>query len=80
MASRDHPAKRVLSAMMPWRWHPTLVGFRRADVLGALPARRDGSRWNPVNGFLVVYLDSIEKRLLDDSTRMTGCTAPILPR
>jgi hypothetical protein len=49
MASRDHPAKRVLSAMMPWHWHPTLVGFRRADVLGALPARRDGSRWNPVN-------------------------------
>ena len=32
-----------------------------------------------VNDFLVVYLDSIDKRLLDDSTRMTGCTAPLFP-
>jgi hypothetical protein len=23
--------------------------------------------------------DSIEKRLLDDSTRMTGCAAPLFP-
>jgi hypothetical protein len=29
---------------------------------------------------VVVYLDSIDKRLLDELTRMTGCTAPILPR
>ena len=28
---------------------------------------------------VVVYLDSIDKRLLDDSTRMTGCTAPLFP-
>ena len=28
---------------------------------------------------VVVYLDSIDKRLLDDSTRMTGCTAPSFP-
>jgi glycosyltransferase involved in cell wall biosynthesis len=32
-----------------------------------------------VNDLLVVYLDSIDKRLLDDSTRMTGCTAPLFP-
>jgi hypothetical protein len=24
-------------------------------------------------------LDSIDERLLDDSTRMTGCTAPLFP-
>ena len=28
---------------------------------------------------VVVYLDSIDERLLDDSTRMTGCTAPLFP-
>src|ERR1035441_11004265 len=28
---------------------------------------------------VVVCPDSIEKRLLDDSTRMTGCTAPLFP-
>jgi hypothetical protein len=28
---------------------------------------------------VVVYLDSIDKRLLDDSARMTGCTAPYSP-
>ena len=28
---------------------------------------------------VVVYPDSIDKRLLDDSTRMTGCTAPLFP-
>ena len=32
-----------------------------------------------MNDLLVVYLDSIDKRLLDDSTRMTGCTAPLFP-
>jgi hypothetical protein len=32
-----------------------------------------------VNDLLVVLPDSIEKRLLDDSTRMTGCTAPLFP-
>jgi hypothetical protein len=29
---------------------------------------------------VVVYLDSIDKRLLDDSARMTGSTAPHFPR
>ena len=32
-----------------------------------------------MNDLLVVLPDSIEKRLLDDSTRMTGCTAPLFP-
>jgi hypothetical protein len=32
-----------------------------------------------VNDLLVVLPDSIEKRLLDDSTRMTRCTAPLFP-
>jgi hypothetical protein len=33
----------------------------------------------PGKRLLVVYLDSIDERLLDDSTRMTGCTAPMFP-
>ena len=33
----------------------------------------------PGERLAVVYLDSIDERLLDDSTRMTGCTAPWLP-
>ena len=33
-----------------------------------------------MNDLLVVLPDSIDKRLLDELTRMTGCTAPILPR
>ena len=28
---------------------------------------------------VVVYLDSIDERLLDELTRMTGCTAPLFP-
>jgi hypothetical protein len=32
-----------------------------------------------VNNLPVVLPDSIDERLLDDSTRMTGCTAPRLP-
>jgi len=32
-----------------------------------------------VNDFLVVYLVSIDKRLLDSMTRTTGCTALRLP-
>ena len=32
-----------------------------------------------MNDLLVVLPDSIDKRLLDDSTRMTGCTAPHSP-
>ena len=31
-----------------------------------------------MNDLLVVLPDSIDKRLLDELTRMTGCTAPIL--
>jgi hypothetical protein len=32
-----------------------------------------------VNDLLVVFPDSIDKRLLDELTRMTGCTAPPFP-
>jgi hypothetical protein len=32
-----------------------------------------------VNDLLVVLPDSIDKRLLDDSARMAGCTAPYSP-
>ncbi len=33
----------------------------------------------PGERLAVVYLDSIDERLLDDSTSMTGCTTPWLP-
>ena len=32
-----------------------------------------------MNDLLVVLPDSIDKRLLDDSARMAGCTAPYSP-
>ena len=32
-----------------------------------------------MNDLLVVLPDSIDKRLLDDSARMAGCTAPMFP-
>jgi hypothetical protein len=58
---------------------PTLVGFRRADVLGALPARRDGSRWNPVNDLWSSCRTPSTSVSWMDSARMTGCTAPHSP-
>ena len=52
---------------------------RKAGLLGRVLVPAVTGLDGPVDGFLVVHRNSIDKRLLEGLTRMTGCTAPSFP-